>query len=95
MAIACGNSILFFSRLVNYHRFEPPAINPEKEEVDAWILFKENKDLGLLRDTIQKLQEKEVNISSKTLKYLSMPEINIEKLACVDLSTLRINPNFT
>eukprot|EP00801_Mesodinium_rubrum_P000534 Mrub_00534.p1 GENE.Mrub_00534~~Mrub_00534.p1 ORF type:complete len:579 (+),score=113.35 Mrub_00534:1349-3085(+) len=95
MAIACGNSILFFSRLVNYHRFEPPSINPADEEINAWNAFKQNKDLGAFRDTIQKLQEKEVNISSKTLKHLSMPEINIEKLASTDLSTLRINPNFT
>jgi len=49
----------------------------------------------VFRDTIQKLQEKEVTISSKTLKILSQPEIDIEKLALTDLNILKINPNFT
>jgi len=95
MAIACGNSILFFSRLVNYHRYEPPSIDPVDEEVNAWKAFKESKDLGALRDTIQKLQEKEITISSKTLKILSQPEIDVDRLALTDLNCLKINPNFT
>lgn len=36
-----------------------------------------------------------MTISSKTLKILSQPEIDVDQLALTDLNCLKINPNFT
>lgn len=68
---------------------------PSLEETENWSKFKTSGNLEEFRNTIQKCQEKGIQISSQTLKHLSNPDMTIDTLKAVDIANLRVSHNFT